>query len=126
MACPVAMIAIFLCGIAASVSAELDRDAKAEKRFKQLLIRLRGGHDREAEESLLTMMKRSELRRIPKNLGATLYHTALDNLAMHPSSLEAKDFVVQIGRWHLARSKGIKKATDHDLRQDIFARCRGR
>src|SRR5262245_32091615 len=123
----ISLILVFLCAVAAAVYAELDREKKSEKEFDKWLLQLRDGHDLDLEQAILQAIKHSRFRRISKKSSKAAYDLALDNLAAIPHNHAAKEFVIEIGRWHLARLRGTKKAAPADnetIQRDILTRCR--
>jgi len=118
---------IFVCGVCALICSEREREKTTEKEIKKLLERLDGGHNPEFEHAILRIIHGRRGGCVSKKLSTALYKVALDNLAAHPNNASAKEFVLDVGRWHLGRMRKTKKATASDeesIQHDIMVRCR--
>jgi hypothetical protein len=118
---------IFVCGVCALICSEREREKGTEKELKKLLERLENGHNPEFEHAVLRIIHGRRGACASKKMSAALYRVALENLAAHPHNSSAKEFVLDVGRWHLGRLRKTKKATASDeeaIQHDIMVRCR--
>src|SRR5262245_15010185 len=105
---------IFVCGVCALICSEREREKSTEKELKKLMERLENGHNPEFEHAVLRIIHGRRGECAAKKTSAALYEVALDNLAAHPHNSSAKEFVLDVGRWHLGRLRKTKKATASD------------
>ncbi len=124
----IAILLVLACGVAAAFCAQLDQEKTAEKDFKKLLAELHeAGQDTALQQAFLHTIKKARFQSLSKKLSAQAYQAALDNLAANADKPAAKTFVLEVGRWHLARSRRSKRpsaADEQTIQSDILTRCR--
>ena len=123
----ISILLVIACGLAAAFCTQLDKEKAAEKEFKKLLAELqRQGHDTAFQQAFVCTVKKPRFQYLSRRLSGETYQLALANLAANSSKQSAKTFVLEVGRWHLARLRTSKRPSEADeqaIQSDILTRC---
>jgi hypothetical protein len=100
---------------------------RAEKDFAGLVRRLVAAPTNiSVQNAILATIHRSRFSHLPEAASEKVYRIALHALANNTLPA-ARNFALEIGRWHFGRCRPGKRPTVADeqaIQQDVLARCR--